>query len=138
MADALTIGQVARRCGLGVETVRFYEREGLVPKPGRTASGYRQYPEDTVRRILFVRRAKEVGFTLREIKELLSMRVRPGTTCADIRGMAEGKLSDIDEKMGALRQMRRALKALVTECHGRGPVSECPVLEALDREEDGA
>ena len=136
--SALTIGHVARRCGIGVETVRFYERKGLVPQPDRTASGYRQYPEDTVRRIQFIRRAKEVGFTLREIKELLTMRVRPGTTCADIRAKAEGKLLDIDEKMGALRQMRRALKALVTECQGRGPVSECPVLEALDREEHGA
>lgn len=137
MKDTLTIGQLARRCGLGVETIRFYERQGLIPGPARTPSGYRQYPEETVRRVRFILRAKEVGFALREIGELLSLRVRAGARCVDVQRKAEAKLADIDDKVAALGQMRDALKGLLAECHGRGPVSECPILEAFDREAGG-
>src|SRR5207244_7019414 len=94
-AKPLTIGQVARRAGGGVETVRFYEREGLLERPARRGSGYREYGEDVVARLRFVRRAKELGFTLKEVAELLALRADPDTTCAEVRGQARAKLADV-------------------------------------------
>src|SRR5438477_11848390 len=95
----LTIGHVARRSGVGVETVRFYEREGLLNRPARSpSSGYRLYEEEVIARLLFIVRAKELGFTLSEIKELLSLRVDPGTCCEDVKARAEVKIADIEEK----------------------------------------
>ncbi len=128
----MTIGKVARRSGVGVETVRFYERNGLIPEPMRTDSGYRQYSEGTVSRIRFIRRAKDLGFTLREIKELLSLRFQPGARCADVRAHAEAKIADIEEKIRTLQSMKAALVRLTMTCQSDGPVSECPILEALD------
>lgn len=134
---SLTIGQVARGAGVGVETVRFYEREGLIATPPRRASGYRQYPPQVVQRILFIRRAKELGFSLREITELLSLRVDPSCTCGDVRRRAEDKVADIDERMRTLQRMREALVRLVDACHGSGPTSECPILDALEEADAG-
>jgi MerR family mercuric resistance operon transcriptional regulator len=130
----LTIGKVARRSGVGVETVRLYERKGLVPVPIRTESGYRQYPEEAVSRILFIKRAKELGFTLKEIKELLSLGRQPGASCADVRSRAEAKMTDIEEKIRTLEKMKTALVGLTRTCSSDGPVSECPILDALDCE----
>ncbi|MCA8978978.1 MAG: MerR family DNA-binding protein [Planctomycetes bacterium] len=135
--DALTIGQVAKQAGVGVETVRFYEREGLIAEPDRRPSGYRQYPPDAVQRIRFIRHAKELGFSLKEISELLSLRVDPDSTCADVRQRARDKIADIEEKMASLARMKAALERLVTKCRGKGPTTECPILEEIDREEDG-
>ena len=132
---ALTIGEVAKRSGIGLETVRFYERKGLIEEPPRTDSGYRQYPKDVVGRIRFIKRAKELGFSLKEISELLSLRVDPGTTCADVRKQTELKLTDVEEKIRALRRIKTALKKLAASCVGTGPTSECPILEALDSQE---
>ncbi len=132
---ALTIGQVAKRSGIGIETVRFYERKGLVEEPPRTDSGYRQYPEDVVARIRFIRRSKELGFKLKEISELLSLRIDPDTTCADVRKQTELKIADVEEKIRALQKIKTALKRLAASCVGTGPTSECPILDALDREE---
>jgi len=132
---ALTIGQVAKHSGLGLETLRFYERKGLIEEPPRTDSGYRQYPEDVVGRIRFIKRAKELGFSLKEISDLLSLRVDPGTTCADVRKQTELKLTDVEEKIRALRRIKTALKKLAASCVGTGPTSECPILEALDSQE---
>jgi MerR family mercuric resistance operon transcriptional regulator len=131
----MTIGKVARRSGVGVETVRFYERNGLIPEPMRTDSGYRQYPEEIVSRILFIRRAKELGFTLKEIKELLSLRFQPDARCADVRARAKAKIADIEEKIRTLESMKAALARLTISCRSDGPVSECPILDALDRDE---
>ena len=131
----LTVGQVARRAGVGVETVRFYEREGLLERPSRRPSGYRQYGEGAVARLRFIRRAKELGFTLREIIELLSLRVDPATTCADVKGRVAAKIADIDSRIATLRRMRKALLKLDRACGGRGTTSDCPILEALDQEE---
>jgi len=131
----LTIGQVARRAGVGIETVRFYEREGLLEKPARKKSGYRQYQEDVVARLRFIKRAKELGFSLKEIKELLSLRVDPETTCAEVRRKAEAKIVDVDEKIQALRRIKKALVNLTTACSGRGPISECAILEAIEPQE---
>ena len=132
---ALTIGEVAKRSGIGIETVRFYERKGLIAEPPRTDSGYRQYPEEAVGRIRFIRRAKELGFALKEISELFSLRVNPDTTCVDVRKQTEFKISDVEEKIRALRRIKTALKKLAASCVGTGPASECPILEALDSQE---
>lgn len=132
----LTIGKVAQRAGVGIETVRFYEREGLIDEPPRGPSGYRHYPESVVPRLLFIKRAKELGFTLNEIKELLALRLDPETTCADVKRRTETKIVDIEEKMRSLRRMKKALVKLTESCiGGRGPVDECPILEALDPQE---
>lgn len=129
---ALTIGEVARRAGVGVETVRFYERRGLIAEPARRASGYRQYGSETVDRLRFIRQAKELGFTLAEIQDLLSLRVDPASTCADVKGRAEAKIADIDEKIRTLQRMKRALVKLTRACGGDGPSSDCPILESLE------
>src|SRR5262245_9411900 len=132
----LTIGQVARRAGIGVETVRFYERQGLLEQPARGDSGYRQYAEDVVGRLRFIRRAKELGFTLKEIAELLALRLDPDTSCGEVRGRAKAKIDDIDTKIRDLQRMRRALDKLVASCRGRGPISACPILDALGKEQE--
>ena len=133
---ALTIGQVARHAGVGIETVRFYERQGLLEEPARKQSGYRQYGEDVVARLRFIRRAKELGFSLKEIKELLALRVDPTTTCAEVRGKAAAKIADVEQKIEALQRIRKALVKLTAVCRGRGPTSECPILDALDKEDE--
>ena len=130
--ERLTIGKLAKQSEVNIETIRYYERRGLIPKPPRRESGYRQYPRDTVTRIQFIKRAKELGFSLREILELLSLRVDPATTCGDVKKRAEIKIADIEEKIRTLQRMKKALMKLTVECKGRGPVSECPILEALD------
>ncbi len=129
----LTIGKVAQRAGVGIETVRFYEREGLLDEPTRTASGYRQFDEDAVKRLLFIRRAKELGFTLSEIKELLSLQLDPTSSCADVKAQAQAKIDDVEGKIRTLKRMKRALVKLTNECSGRGATSQCPILDALDR-----
>lgn len=131
---ALTIGKVAKQTGVGIETIRFYERNGLINDPPRRASGYRQYPSDTVERIRFIKQAKELGFTLAEVEELLSLKVSPGKTCADVKRKADQKMSDVEAKIKQLGQIRRALQALTKQCTGRGPTSDCPILDALEKE----
>ena len=131
----MTRGKVALRAGVNVETVRYYEQRGLIPEPPRTASGYRQYTEDYVERIRFIKRAQELGFTLEEIKELLSLRVDPETDRGEVKQRAAAKIVDIEKKISDLERMKRQLKRLVTSCSGRGPTSECPILEAIESEE---
>lgn len=133
----LTIGQVAKRAGIGVETVRFYEREGLLEEPQRRPSGYRQFDEGIVARLRFIRRAKELGFTLKEIKELLLLKLGPQTTCADVKCRAEAKITDIEAKIDSLKRMRRSLVKLTKACSGGGETSDCPILDALDGQEEG-
>jgi len=128
---ALTIGQVAAQCGCGVETVRFYEREGLIAQPPRPESGFRKYPPDAVGRVRFIQRSKALGFSLREIKELLSLRVDSAATCDAVKGRAEAKIADIKQKIRHLQEMKRALVKLTVACRGKGPTGECPILEAL-------
>ncbi len=132
---AFTIGEVAKLSGIGLETVRFYERKGLIAEPPRTDSGYRQYPKDVLARIRFIRRAKELGFTLREIIELLALRVDTDMSCADVKRRTEEKITVIKEKIGDLRKILKALKVLEASCSGTGPTSECPILDTLSIEE---
>jgi MerR family mercuric resistance operon transcriptional regulator len=128
----MTIGQMARSAGASVETIRFYEREGLLEHPARSASGYRNYPPEAVARLRMIRQAKELGFSLNEIKELLALRVAPGKSCSDVRARTERKIADIDQRIAALKRMKAALARLAAACAGRGPTSECPILEALE------
>lgn len=134
--EYLTIGQLAKRSHVNVETIRYYERRGLLPIPSRRQSGYRQFSQDTSVRIRFIKRAQELGFTLKEISELLSMRVNPHTTCADIKVRAEMKITEIEEKIRDLERMKKALIKLKAACRGRGPTGECPILEALGKNGD--
>ena len=127
-----TIGQIAQRTGIGIETIRFYERKGLIDEPPRKESGYRQYSEDAIARLMFIQQAKTLGFSLREINELLSLRKKPGITSGEIKQLAEAKLEDIENKIRMLKRMQRTLKKLVDRCPGHGSANECPILEALD------
>ena len=134
--ESMTIGKLAKRAGVGVETIRFYERKGLLPEPPRRYSGYREYPESAIDRVRFIRRAKELGFTLKEIGELLELRIRPGTTCRQISDQATAKIADIEEKIRSLEAMRSALEKLAADCPASGPTSECPILGALEEVSD--
>jgi MerR family transcriptional regulator, copper efflux regulator len=133
--EGLKVGEVAGRAGVNLQTVRYYERRGLLPRPPRTASNYRAYPRDAVRRVRFIKRAQELGFTLEEIKELLSLRATHRARCGDVRARAESKVKDIDGRIRTLEAMRAALNRLIEECSSEGSVTECPILEALDCEE---
>ncbi len=134
--DRLSSGELAKNCRVNLETIRYYERRGLLPKPPRNQSGYRLFSRDAVRRVRFIKRSQELGFSLREIKELLGLRIRPNTTCADVRKQAETKIADIKAKIQGLRSMQQALERLTAACSGGGPATECPILESLDPEED--
>jgi MerR family copper efflux transcriptional regulator len=131
----LTIGRLAREVGINSETVRFYELQGLLPRPPRSASGYRLFPADAKRRLKFIKRAQELGFSLSEIRELLALRMSRRGTSAEIRKRTEAKIADIDGKIRSLDSMRKSLLKLVRSCGGCTPVSECPILESLDRED---
>ena len=133
--EMLLIGQVARRAGVGVETVRFYERQGLLEEPQRRASGYRQYPEQVVTRIRFIKRAQQLGFSLKEITELLLLRVDGQTSCDEVRQHTEAKIAEVERKLGELQRMRQALLQVHALCTGQGPRSRCPMLDALDQQE---
>ena len=114
--NSLTIGEAARRGGLGVETLRYYERRGLIEEPPRKRSGYRQYPLEVVRRLHFILRAKELGFTLEEIVELLSLHPDPSTPCADVAQQIETKTRDIESRIADLERIRLALRDLKRAC----------------------
>jgi Hg(II)-responsive transcriptional regulator len=131
----LTIGEVAEQAGVHIETLRYYERRGLIEKPPRSASNYRLYPEDAVRRVRSIKRAQELGFSLKDIRELLFLRATPEAGCAEVRAHAEAKLKAIDEKISSLTAMKHALSTLVAECVGEGPLTDCPILESLETKE---
>lgn len=131
-----TIGEVARRAGMGVETIRFYERKGLIADPPRRASGYRRYSRESVRRLLFIKHAKDLGFSLREIHELLELRVDDTTTCADVRARLEVKITDVGDRIRALERIRDALVRWAETCAEEAPSHACPLLEALDQTAD--
>jgi Hg(II)-responsive transcriptional regulator len=131
MSD-LTISQLAKQAQVNVETIRYYERRGLLSAPARRASGYRQYSQQDVACLRFIRHAKTLGFSLNEIADLLVLRVDPDITCQDVRKRAERKLTEVDAKIRLLEGMMVALQRLIAACSGQGPSSACPILEALD------
>ena len=131
--STLTIGALAEAAGIGVETIRFYERRGLLRDPPRTPAGYRQYPADTVDRVKFIRRAQGLGFALREVLELLDLRVDDVAACGLVEAQAREKLEQVGGKIEELRRMETALQRLVEACEAREPTSTCPILEELDQ-----
>jgi MerR family transcriptional regulator, copper efflux regulator len=133
--DGLTIGEVAKQARVHVETLRYYERRGLLIKPLRSTSNYRQYANDTVRQVRFIKAAQALGFSLKEIQELLSLQAAPEASCAEIRMRAESKMADIDAKIDLLSAMKHALSKLVEECSTDGPLTDCPILSALEKQE---
>jgi MerR family mercuric resistance operon transcriptional regulator len=127
----MLIGELAERAGVPVQTIRYYERRGLIEEPPRRSGGFREFSPDYVDRICFIKRAQELGFTLSEIEDLLALRVDPGTTCAEIKAEAQEKLKGVEEKIEDLQQIHSALTRLIDRCHGQGPTSECPILDAM-------
>lgn len=132
----LNIGQVAKQTGVTVETLRFYEKQGLVETPQRSDAGYRLYPPETVKRIRFIQHAKDVGFTLKDIGELLALRREPGTSCTDIKLRTTQKIEEVDKKIEDLQRIRDALARMILKCSGRGALSECPILAELELNEE--
>ena len=125
---AMKIGEVAKRSGVGIETIRFYEREGLLQEPERRPSGYRQYNESTLKRLEYISRAKELGFTLAEIRELLDLSFAAHLGCDHIRQRAEGKITDIENKIRNLQKMRRSLRTIVDRCKTKDSPHDCPLI----------
>jgi len=124
--------QAAEQAGVNVQTLRYYERRGLLPKPPRRRSGYREFPEDAVRVVRFIKRAQELGFSLDEVEELLRLRRQSASNRTRIRSVAEQKVRQIEQKIGELQRMKRALQTLVHACH-EGTTLECPIIEALEQ-----
>ncbi len=130
--EIYSVGQLAKKANVNIETIRYYERRGLLPEPLRNKSGHRQYSIKDLRRTKFIKRTQSLGFSLNEISDLLSLKMEPGKTCADVKQRVKSKLKDIEEKMKTLQRMRAVLLELETNCPGKGPLNECPILETLD------
>lgn len=128
---ALRTAQVADLAGVNVETLRFYERKGIIPEPPRRASGYREYPPETVERVRFVKRAQELGFSLGEVQDLLGLRATAGAKSAQVRLAAEAKLEEIEHKIRDLAAMKQTLTELLCACDGTMPVASCPIIATL-------
>lgn len=125
---SMKIGEVAKRSGIGIETIRYYEREGLLLEPERRPSGYRQYDASTLDRLAYIVRAKELGFTLAEVRELLQLSFAPHAGCDHIRQRAERKVSDIESKIRNLQQMKRSLNKIVQRCRTNNSADDCPLV----------
>jgi len=135
---SLTIGSVAKRAGVPIDTIRYYEREGLLPEPLRRASGYRSYNESAIKRLRFIRRAKELGFTLEEIRDLLALSTDRSGGVRAVRKRAEQRLASIDARIAELMRIRAGLQQLIEVCPGHGDPEQCPILRALADEEPQA
>ena len=134
--DGMTRGEVAERADVNPETLRYYERKELIPKPRRSDGGFRLYDEHYVDRLRFIKRAKDLGFTLAEVKGLLDLRVDDDAMCQDVKAQAEDKLEDVEKKIRDLQRIRDALTRLAAACEGGGgPTSDCPILDAMERED---
>src|SRR5882724_7077332 len=132
MVTELTISRAAERAGVGIETIRFFERRGLIKQPPRPrGGGFRFYGGEIVERICFIRQAQELGFSLREIKELLSLRADPGADCGDVQRQAVIKRAEVNHKIAQLQQIRAALDALIASCPGGGALRACTVIDAM-------
>lgn len=131
----MTIGRVATKAGVGVETIRFYERRGLIQQPKKPdGAGFRSYPDEVVAQIRFIQRAKQIGFSLSEIGELLSLKADPSSDCGDIRERAAAKLDEVDGKIASLKRMRKALEEMIAACPASGALRACSILDALESE----
>ena len=128
----MTIGKAAGEAGVGIETIRFYERKGLIEQPPKPRSyGFRSYPRETIERIQFIRQAQDLGFSLREVEELLSLHANPSADCTDVREQTRAKLQEVDRKVARLQKIAAALKELIAACPGKGALRECSILTTL-------
>ena len=128
----MTIGQVATAADVNVQTIRYYERRGLVATPRRTAAGYRQYPNDAVARLRFIKHAQELGFSLQEIQDLLGLRVQHGAACDTVERKTRQKIEVVQQRIRDLQRMKRTLERLAASCTARRPTDDCPILEVLE------
>lgn len=133
--SALSIGQLAKSAQVGVDTIRFYEKQGLMPRAMRRASGYREYGHDDLLRLKFIRRAKDLGFSLEEIAELLALKRLPSRGVEKVKAVARQKLLQVDVKLAELQRLRVVLADLVAACPGHGATEACPILRAFDTSE---
>lgn len=136
MTTEMWIGALADAADVGVETIRFYEREGLLPEPPRSPAGYRLYDADAVRRVRFIRKAKELGFTLSETKELLELRVTDTSACDEVEARARVKIEAVEDRIRELDRVRHVLHELVQACAASEETGECPILAVLDEEDE--
>ena len=135
---ALTIGQVADAAEVNIQTIRYYERRGLFPMPRRTPAGYRQYADDAEARVRFIKHAQQLGFSLREIEELLGLRVRHGAACDTVERKTRQKIEVVHQRIRDLQRMKRTLERLAAACMARRPTDDCPILEVLEDHDDTA
>lgn len=126
----ITIGELSRRTGVNIETIRYYERSEILPKPARSAGGHRLYTADQAKRLTFIRRSRELGFTLAEVRTLGSMADDRRATCADVHRLTTAHLQDVRQKLADLARLETVLADMIDEC-GRGEVPECPIIDAL-------
>jgi len=132
--NKITIGKAAKQAGVGVETIRFYERKGMIAQPLKPrGGGFRQYCDEIVQQIRFIRQAQELGFSLREIHELLSLRADPKSDCSEVQRRANVKLAEVQGKMAQLRDMEAALQKIITACPSRGGLDGCSIISAMER-----
>ena len=131
----LTISQVARAAHVNVQTIRYYERRGLFPTPRRTPAGYRQYADDAVARLRFIKHAQQLGFSLQEIQELLGLRVRHGAACDAVKRKTRQKIAVVQQRIRDLQRMSRTLDRLAAACTARWPTDDCPILEVLEQDD---
>jgi len=132
----MQIGELASKCGVRIDTVRYYEKQKLLIPSGRTEGGYRIYSDVALRELRFILRAKSLGFTLKEIQELLTLKIdRENQPCSSVKELAETKLKDIEEKLAELGRMHQALMGITDACcGGEEPATACSILDALDKE----
>lgn len=129
----MSIGELARQAGVRIDTVRYYERDGLLSPAGRLASGYRRYGDTELQRLRFIRRAKALGFTLEDIRSLLTLSAE--CSVAEVKQTAQAKLVDVEQRIAELERIRAALKTLIAACPGHGRAEACPILNALTQQE---
>lgn len=134
--NTTTIGRAAKRAGIGVETIRFYERRGLIAQPPKPAAGgFRDYPAATLSQIRFIREAQDLGFSLEEISDLMSLRADPKANCSQVQRRAEAKLAEVEDKIERLKRIGAALGRLIEACPGKGALGACSIIEALESDE---
>ena len=134
--DGLKRGELAKRCGVNIETLRYYEKRGLLASPARSASGYRLYSTDDASRIRFIKNAQRVGFTLNDIEELLKLRVEKNRPCKSVLTKTQVKLKEVDKKIAGLKSMRKVLGRLIDRCERAEPTSDCPILASFESVEE--
>ncbi len=127
-----TAGRLAKEVGINIQTIRFYDRQGILKPSSRTGAGYRVYDQESLKRLTFIIQAKELGFSLREIKELLALRVRSAQTCDRVQKKSKEKLKDIQNKIVHLKKLEKTLKRLVSDCENRVVSDQCPILDKIE------